>query len=487
MSLSAPAIPRPRRADSVTAVGDTGRVVAPGPKPLEGPLGTIALLRSLRANPVATWTRFHYDELVLSGESILGRIAVISDPALIRQILVDKAANYPKDRLQHRVLSSGLGRGLLLAEGDVWRAQRRALAPLFAPRTVAGFEASMADVAADLVERWDRQRDGRRMDVAQEMARTTLRVLARTIFSEGLTRRAEDFAEAVTHYLEAIGKIDPLDILDMPQWIPRLGKIKARPTLKFFDQVVTTMIADRRALIERDPDGAPRDLLTLLLQAADPDTGQGLSEDDVKANIVTFIAAGHETTSNTLTWAIYLVSQAPDVAARIEAEVDRELPDGRVEPGALDRLVYTRAVIDEALRLYPPAATLTRDAVGPDRLGTLRVKAGARIVISPWLLHRHNRLWTDPNGFDPTRFLPDNKGAIDRFAYLPFGAGPRVCIGASFALQEAVIILATVLRSYRFELCDGHVVMPVQRVSLRPQGGMPMLARRRESRQRGVP
>ena len=452
---------------------------APGPKPLPGPLGTVALLRALRVNPVATWTRLHYDKLLLSGESILGKIVVVSDPALIRHVLVDNAANYPKDRLQQRVLSSGLGRGLLLAEGDVWRMQRRALAPLFAPRTVLGFETAMADVASDLAARWARFRDGRRVDVAEEMARATLRVLARTIFSEGLTRKADDFAVAVTRYLESMGKIDPLDILDMPEWIPRLGRIRARPALKFFDGVVTTMMTERRALLASAPEKAPRDLLTLLLQASDPETGQGLTEDDVKANIVTFIAAGHETTSNTLTWALYLVSQDEAVRAEIEAELDRELPGGQVTPGSLDRLVYTRAVIDEALRLYPPAATLTRDAVGPDRLGDLRVKAGGRIVISPWVLHRHNKLWTDPNGFDPRRFLPENKSRIDRYAYLPFGAGPRVCIGASFALQEAVVILATVLRRFRLDLAEGHVVMPVQRVSLRPQGGMPMMVRRR--------
>ena len=452
---------------------------APGPRPLDGPLGTVQLLRKLRENPVATWTKWHYDMPVLSGESILGKIVVLSEPALIKHVLVDNAANYPKDRLQHRVLSSGLGNGLLLAEGDVWRTQRRALAPLFSPRTVNGFQEAMADVAADLVTRWNRMRDGRRLDVSQDMARATLRVLARTIFSEGLSRRAEDFAQAVTHYLEAIGKIDPLDILDMPKWVPRIGRIKAKPTLKFFEEVVEGMIVERRALLAREPDAAPSDLLTLLLQAADPETGQGLSEDDVKANIVTFIAAGHETTSNTLTWALYLVSQDEAVRTRVEAEVDAALPDGRFVPGSTDALPYTRAVIDEALRLYPPAATLTRDAVGPDQLGDLRIKAGGRVVISPWVLHRHNLLWDDPNGFDPERFLPERKATIDRFAYLPFGAGPRVCIGASFALQEALIIFATVMRHYRLTLCDGHVVMPVQRVSLRPRGGMPMIARRR--------
>ena len=452
---------------------------APGPAPLPGPLGTLRLLRALRANPVATWTTFHYDKLVLSGQGLMGRMVMVSDPALIRQVLVDKAENYPKDRLQHRVLSAGLGRGLLLAEGELWRRQRRALAPLFAPRTVAGFELAMAQVAEGLVARWARQRDGRRIDVAQEMARTTLRVLARTVFSEGLSRKAEEFADAVTRYLDAMGKIDPLDVLDMPQWLPRIGRIRARPALAFFDEVVTGMIADRRALLAQNPEGAPRDLLTLLLEAADPDDGASLSEDDVKANVVTFIAAGHETTSNALTWALYLVSQAEDVRQQLESEVDRELPGGRMEPGTLERLVYTRAVIDEALRLYPPAATLTRDAVGPDRLGEARVKVGTRIVISPWVLHRHNRLWVDPNGFDPSRFLPENRAGIDRFAYLPFGAGPRVCIGAAFALQEAVTILATVIRHFRLDHAPGHVVMPVQRVSLRPQGGMPMFLRRR--------
>lgn len=455
------------------------RFEAPGPLPQTAPLRTIPLLLRLRENPVATWTRRHFEEPVLSGESILGRITVVSDPELIRQVLVDRAAEYPKDKLQHRVLSSGLGRGLLLAEGDTWRMQRRALAPLFSPRTVLGFQSAMAEVGSELVARWDRQRDGRRMDVSFEMARATLHVLARTIFSQGLGRATEVFADAVTRYLEAMGKIDPLDILDMPAWIPRVGQIRARPALTFFDEVVTRMIADRRHLLSSDPDEAPNDLLTLLLRAADPETGEGLSEDDVKANIVTFIAAGHETTSNTLTWALFLLSQDAGVRSRLEAEVDHVLGDGRFESGNIDALPYTRAVIDEALRLYPPAATLTRDAAAPDQLGSVRIKAGARIVISPWVLHRHTKLWDAPNVFDPDRFLPPRRQTIHRFAYLPFGAGPRVCIGASFALQEATILLATVVRHYRHVLCEGHEVMPIQRVSLRPKGGMPMLAFRR--------
>lgn len=453
--------------------------LAPHPTPLDAPLGTLAMLRALRENPVATWTKLHFEQLVLSGSSVLGRIVVLSDPALIRHVLVDNAANYTKDALQRRLLAPGLGSGLLLAEGDMWRGQRRALAPLFSPRNVQGFQRSMATVADDLIVRWNRQRDGRRIDVAHEMARVTLRILARTIFSDGLTRTTDEFARMVTDYLGAIGRLDPLDVLDAPEWIPRIGRVRARPALRFFEAAVDQMIEERRAQLAGDAARAPRDLLTLLLEAADPETGEGLNEDEVKANIVTFIAAGHETTSNALTWALYLLSQDPRSLARVEAEVDAVLPDGVVAPEMLDRLVHTRAVLDEALRLYPPAATISRQARDADQLGDLRVKAGTQIVISPWVLHRHSLLWDDPHHFRPDRFLPEAKRGIDRFAYLPFGAGPRICIGASFALQEATTILATILRSYRLVPEPGHPIVPVQRISLRPKDGMPMRLHRR--------
>ncbi len=451
----------------------------PAPVPLEAPLGTLDLLLALRRNPIATWTRAHFEKPVVFGRSVLGPIAVVSDPALVRHVLVDNASNYPKDLLQRRMLSPGIGKGLLMAEGADWRAQRRALAPLFSPRHVLGFEAAMAEEAAAMVARWTCHRDGRRVDVAAEMARVTLRILARTIFSDALTRSAEDFAGVVGRFLETVGKLDPLDVLGMPDWVPRLGRIRNRPHLRFFEQAVATMMARRRAAMARDPAAVPRDLLTLLLEATDPETDEPLSDEEVKANLVTFIIAGHETTSNALTWTLFLLSR--DAAARdaVEVEVDRLLPEGRLASGRLDELHRTRAAIDEAMRLYPPAATISRQAVGPDRLGTLRIKAGTTVVVAPYVLHRHRLLWDAPEDFVPERFLPESRGRIDRFAYLPFGAGPRVCIGASFALQEAVTVLATVMRGFRLSLAPGHVVMPVQRVALRAKGGMPMIVHRR--------
>ncbi len=452
---------------------------APAPVPLETPPGTLELLWGLRSNPVATWTRYHFEHLIVYGKSVLGRVAVVSDPEVIRHVLVENAANYGKGDLQRRMLGGGLGTGLLLAEGADWRAQRRALAPLFSPRHVAGFRDSMVVVADELAERWLRLRDGRRIDVSTEMARVTLRVLGRTIFSEPMNGPEDRFARAVSRYLESVGKIDPLDILDMPDWVPRLARLQTKPVLRYFEEEVDAMLAKRRAAIADDPATAPRDLLTLLMEARDPETGEGLSDLDIKANLVTFLIAGHETTSNALTWALFLLSQHPQAREAVEREVDRLMPNGRVDPARVDDFVWTRAVLDEAMRLYPPAASISREAIGPDTLGRTRIKAGTMVVVSPYVLHRHKLLWDAPDHFVPERFLPENRGGIDRFAYLPFGAGPRICIAASFAIQEAVIVLATAMRHVRLTLAPGHEVMPVQRVALRSRGGMPMILRKR--------
>ena len=442
----------------------------PAPVPLARAPDLFAFLKGARTNPLTTWTRAHFEQPILAGEGVLGRVTVLSDPSAIRHVLVDNAANYRKDDLQRRVLAPGLGDGLLTAEGDVWRAQRRALAPLFTPRNVAGFEGEMDAAAQRLVRRLAR-RDGREVDVALEMTRVTLDVLERTIFTRGLARDPDALSQAITRYFAAIGPIDPLDVLGMPNWLPRIGRIRARPALRFFEEVVGELMSARKALLARG-EAAPRDLLTLLLGATDPETGRGLSDLEVRANVVTFIGAGHETTANALSWSLYLLSQAEDMRERVEHEVDTALGGGR----ALDlaALPVCRAVVEEAMRLYPPVAFLSRAALADDRVCGYRVPKGSLVVVSPYVLHRHRTLWTDPDAFDPGRFLPERRGSIDRFAYLPFGAGPRVCIGASFSLQEAVIVLARLARTVRFRLRAGHAVVPVQRVTLRPSGGLPM-------------
>jgi cytochrome P450 len=440
------------------------------------PLGLLALLRVLAKNPLEAWTQAHFEQPIVMGGLSIGRVALVSDPTAIRRVLMDNTQNYQKDWLTRRVLSAGLSNGLLTAEGQQWKMQRRALAPLFARRTVMSFSAGMIDAATAVVERL-KKRDGEISDIAVEVTRVTLEVLERTMFSDGLGRDTEDIRIAMKHYFEAIGRLDLFDVLGLPAAVPRLSRWKVRPMLRLFDSAIDAIVATRRRRLAQEPDAVPRDILTLLLEARDPETGEALSEIEVRANILTFIVAGHETTANTIAWTLYLLSQSPEWRSRVQAEADREL-DGDVD-GLAERLIETRAVIDETIRLYPPLAAISRAARGPDELAGQPIRRGTMVVIAPYVLHRHRTLWSDPDCFDPSRFLDGARDRIDRFAYLPFGVGPRICIGASLALQEAAIVVATVTRNFTLEVAPGHAVWPMHRVTIRPDGGLPMIARRR--------
>jgi cytochrome P450 len=449
----------------------------PFPPPRANQLGLLGLLRALHQNPLEAWTREHFEKPIVITSLAGRRILLVSDPVGIKRVLLDNAGNYRKDRLQQRILSVGLRDGLLTAEAEQWRVQRRTLAPLFAPKHVLGFATAMRGAADALVERWN-QHDGETVDVSAEMSRVTLDVLERTIFSDGLGRDREEFRVAMSSYFYTIGQIDPFDVLGFPDFIPRFSRLRARSVLRFFNDAIDEIIANRRRRLAQDPAGAPNDILTLLLEALDPETRDHMSETEVRANILTFIAAGHETTGNTLSWALYLLSQSPYWNERVTAEADRELA-GATE-GISERLLQARAVIEEALRLYPPIAALTRVALDQDVVAGQKVNRGTMIVIAPYVLHRHRLLWPHPDHFDPTRFLGAARETIDRFAFLPFSAGPRSCIGLAFALQEATLVLATMLKNFTFELAAGHRVWPLLKVTLRPAGGLPMVVRRRQ-------
>ncbi len=448
----------------------------PAPKPLTRPLGPIALLRTLKRNPLECWTTQHFEQPVVSGGLPIGHVLLVHHPRSIRHVLLDNAANYRKDRFQRRVLSAGLNEGLLSAEGEQWRIQRKVLAPLFARKKVQETAPAMTEAADGLIERWTSLGDNATIDVRVEMAKVTLDVLERTIFSDGFGSAADAIRVAMATYFETIGKISPLDILGVPDFVPRLSRIRIRSTLDFFESAVERVIGARRRILAERPDAAPNDLLTHLLQALDSET-ERITETELRSNILTFIAAGHETTANALSWAMFLLSQSPQWRQRVEAEVDREMTDGG--PGLSDRLVETRAVVEEAIRLYPPIAAISRVALDDDELGDEPVRPGSLIVISPYVLHRHRLLWDRPGVFDPGRFLGIDRSRIDRFAYLPFGVGPRKCIGSTFALQEATLVLATMVKNFNFELSPEHAVWPTLRVTLRPAHGLRMIVRKR--------
>lgn len=454
----------------------TAELSPPAPVPRAKALGPISLLRMLAKNPLEAWTSDHFEKpIVISGLSI-GRVAVVNDPAAVRRVLFDNSENYQKDWLQRRVLSAGLIGGLLTAEGQNWRMQRRALAPLFARKSVMNFSAAMIGVTDRLVEKLARK-EGEVVDIAVEATRLTLTVLEHTIFSDGLGRASEEIRLAMKSYFETIGRIDPFDMLGVPDFVPRPARWKLRPALRVFELAIDTIISMRRERNASDPANAPRDILTLLLEASDPETGEALSEAEIRANILTFIAAGHETTANCICWSLYLLSQSREWRQRVQFEADREL-DGPIEDLA-DRLVETRAVIDETNRLYPPITAISRVAIDADELAGETIKPGTMVVVAPYVIHRHRALWDKPDRFNPNRFLGNEREMIDRFAYLPFGVGPRICIGATFAIQEASIVIAKIMRNFTFELASGHVAWPVQKLTLRPKEGLPMVVRQR--------
>jgi cytochrome P450 len=459
-----------------TSLKSTGRAPyrPPAPVPQPRPLGAFRLISTLRRNPLECWAKEHFEKPIVAGGLPIGHVLLVNDPGAIRHVLLENAANYRKDSLQRRVLSAGLGDGLLSAEGEQWRTQRRILAPVFARKTIMDFSPAMMAAAAALAERWRRQ-DGLTVDVAAEMSRVTLDVLERTIFSDGLGREAEEFRIAMVTYFNTIGRIDPLDVLGVPAFVPRIGQLRVRSTLRFFESAIDEIIAARRKRMTEKSGAAANDILTLLLGALDPDTGERMTEPEVRSNILTFIAAGHETTANLLSWSLFLLSNSPEWRQRVEAEAEREIA-GPIA-GLADRLVETRAVIDEAIRLYPPIAAISRVASGADELAGEKVRRGSMVVIAPYVLHRHRLLWREPDGFDPTRFLGKGRGEIDRYAYIPFGAGARTCIGSAFALQEATLVLATIMKNFFLQLDPGHEVRPLLRVTLRPAGGLPMTIR----------
>jgi len=444
----------------------------PAPEPRIGALGPLALYRALRTNAVTAWRAEAYEEPTIADRNMLGGYVLINDPELIRTVLVENAANYPKDDLQLEKLTPAVGRGLLTAEAESWRLQRRTVAPLFQPTTLAGYLASMGASIDEMLARWDdHARSGTAVDIAREMTALTYDIISRTVFSHEIETPAEVMGEAITAYFEALGRIDLWDILPLPRWLPRPAFIRARPAQKIFREEVGRLVERRRARIAAGG-GVPDDLVTRLMQARDPETGAPLSDVVIHDNLVTFIGAGHETTANALAWTLFLLSEFPEADAVVAAE-SAVLGD---TPGADDlaRLTGTRMILEESMRLYPPVPFLSRGVVSADRLGEVDVMPDMRVIIAPWVLHRHRKLWVDPDLFVPERFAPENRGKISRFAYLPFGAGARICVGMGFAMQEALLALAMITRRFRLTLAAGAQVFPFARMTLRPLNGLPM-------------
>jgi cytochrome P450 len=449
----------------------------PAPEPLPSMAGPLTLLKALWNNPIEAWTKDHFERPIVTTRLPFGEVVVVSHPSAIRRILADNSENYRKDRLQKRMLAVLRG-GILTAEDEQWRSQRRALAPAFTMKTVQNFARPMVRCIEELIAQM-RPANGQVMDIAVAVTALALVMLERTIFSEGISSTHGDIRDAMREYFDSLGRIDPFDLANLPDFIPRLSRLRARSAVRTLHGVVDRMIVTRRGECGNQSPDAPPDILALLLAARDPDTGRGLNEQEIRANVMTLMAAGHESTANAITWALYLLSRTPEWRQRVLDEATLEWKGPLASLPA--RLVTTRAVVDEALRLYPPLAAISRVALGPDELAGKSIRRGTLIVIAPYVLHRHCMWWNRPDIFDPSRFVPRARGKIDRYAYLPFGGGIRGCIGSSFALQETVLTVAAVTKHFDLSVAPGHDVWPVHRITLRPRDGLPMIIRQRRS------
>ncbi|WP_312812128.1 cytochrome P450 [Brevundimonas sp.] len=437
-------------------------------------MGLVPFLWQSWRDPLQLWGELHFQELYVAGTSPLGRTLVVSDPVGVRRVLTDNALNYEKGDLQRRVLGPMLADGLLLTEGEQWRRARRIMAPLFTPAYTAKTAEVMDTVCRRRLEGWKLDQGARILNIDHEMSGLTFDILSATMFSDDLDGDAAGFEKALNQFLEVGARISPLDALKAPDWIPRLGKLASRGSAHFFQERVSALVKRRRARIETGD--APDDLLTALLSARDEEgDGSGLSDHEVMSNILTFILAGHETTARTLGWTLHLITRDTAVAQNLKEEAD----GWDRSSGGIKTMVWHKAVIEEAMRLFPPAPAMIRQAVADDVIEGHEVKAGDSIVIAPWLIQRHEKLWDEPDVFKPERFLPENRKNIDRYAWLPFSGGPRICIGAAFAMQEAIIALAEILKVAEVEAITPVQPRPIQQITLRSRETMRLRLRAR--------
>jgi cytochrome P450 len=431
------------------------------------PLGVWGSFRTGQRNVLELIPEIATRAPILSGTTGK-RWHMLMDPEGLKQVLRDKVDDYPKSTVTKLILGPAIGNSMFVAEGAEWMWQRRTAAPVFSHRNVSALAPVMTGAAeraaARVAAAADASPSGRAIDVYDEMVTATFEVISDVTLSggEGFDRAAVH--KAIEDYISQSAKLSILDLLGAPAWVPRPGRLFAASTMRALKQTSDNAILTRR---NRGASAIP-DLLDLLLAGEDPKSGRTMTVDEVRDNLLTFIVAGHETTALTLAWSLYLCAHAPEIQAAARTEAQNALGDRAATTADIANLPLIRRIVDEALRLYPPAAFLARTAQKADTLVGREIRPNDTIVLPIYALHRHHALWDNPDAFDPDRFLTPPT----RFAYLPFGDGPRICIGASFALQEAVIILATLLARFKYSLIPGRTPKPVMILTLRPEGGL---------------
>ncbi len=447
-------------------------LIPPRITPPARPLGRLAFLATFVRNPLQIVPQAAYEEDFGSFAGANSPRVWITSPALIKEVMLDERDKFQKI-IQIRLLGPLLGKGILTSEGADWKWQRQASAPMFKPQDLLRFVPTFARVTDGLLETWRAAPQGSVHRIDADMTRLTFDIIAATLLPSGDDPVAPVFERSVKAFQKSGGWNQLLAAFNAPRWVPRPGYVAGRRAIVTLRSAVAAMIRERREAVKNAGE-APDDLMHRLMAARDPETGQSMNDEQLIDNLLTFYLAGHETTAKALTWTLYLLARSPQWSTALKEEIARVAGGAAIASGHIEKLVLVQQVLKESMRLYPPVPIMSRQAVGDTTIAGHRLRAGGSVLMPIYVIHRHTRRWENPDAFDPTRFAPERESKIPRYQYMPFGAGPRICIGMSFAMIEATAILATMLQQVRFETVAGHEPTPIARVTLLPSGGMPL-------------
>jgi cytochrome P450 len=446
------------------------------PRPRE-PLSPLATIAAARRNFLAVFDEKCFEYQFFSTRILNRQLFVCNSPDTVAQAFIALHESFQRKTPQMRhALFPLVGDGLIISDGETWQRRRRLIAPIIHRSQLNLFAPIMVQAAAEMAERWAAMPPEAAIDALREMGTLTAEVICRAVFGPRLgTEHAGEIAASFGEYQRRVGRIDLPYLAGLPDWVPRLHSRRLRQAARRIHAVLDHVIAECRKRHE----GGESSMIRLLLEARDAESGEALDPAALRNEAAVLFLAGEETTANSLAWTWYLLSQSPAAEERLHAELARVLGGRLPTLDDLPQLAFTRAVFEEALRLYPPIPLLGRQALRDETMRNRRIPAGSLVVVIPWLLHRHRGLWDAPDHFRPERFLPENAAARQRYSYIPFSVGPRVCAGAAFGFTEAILCLATLAQRASLRLAPGAIVEPVCRLTLRPGETLPMLVDRR--------
>jgi cytochrome P450 len=431
------------------------------------PLSRIEIALAARRNALEIIPALAYRQPIVSGETLV-RWHMVADPAALRRVLLDNQQNYPKSEIMRRMLRPAIGESLFNAEGPRWKWQRQAVAPIFTHRNVIALAHAMSATATRACERL--AACGGRAELVDEMLTATFDVICDVALSGRKHFDGRAFGAAVTRYFKSAGRPSLLDFFGLPAWVPRPGEWLVGSSVRTMHRMVAQAIESRRG----HSTGLGDDLLDRMLAAEDPETGRRMTPEDLVHNMQFFIVAGHETTALAIAWSLYLLANVPEYQDKARAQVVAQLRGRVAEADDLDAMPFIRQVLEEAMRLYPPVGLVARTVLENDVLCGRNMRPNDTIFLPIWALHRHEMLWDAPRIFNPDRFSEAANGERDRYQYLPFGAGPRVCVGANFAMMQAQIIFASLLQRFRFTPST-PAPRPTMTMTVRPEPGVFLL------------